>query len=144
MLLHASTRECQYCGKVFEFDSAPNIQGKASTLDVMATNKPQRVEPTQMAFSIHKKPGKPDSLRVDYYTGPLRIASEWVCLFHGGAAQARAEQWWSYHTNQPLPADIHQAIEMAEQKAMLPGYLFLQQEGKYTRIISRGAVEVAA
>jgi DNA repair protein RadD len=97
MLIHASARECMYCGEKFQFDTTPNIVGKASTLDVLAAKAPVKIEPTEMAFSIHSKAGKPDSLRVDYYSGPLRIATEWVCLFHDGIAQARARQWWQQH-----------------------------------------------
>lgn len=138
MLVHASSRECVYCGEKFQFERTPNISATASTLDIITQKAPQRVEPTDMAFSIHQKPGKPDSLRVDYYTGPLRVATEWVCLFHGGPAGNRAAGWWSEHVVSRLPADIDEAVERAESEARIPAYLYLQKEGKYTRIVSRG------
>ena len=91
-----------------------------------------------MAFSIHSKAGKPDSLRVDYYSGPLRIATEWVCLFHEGIAQARARQWWQQHVGTSLVSTIEEAVEVAQIQAQLPTYLYIQNEGKYERIVSRG------
>jgi hypothetical protein len=88
---------------------------------------------------MHTKPGKPDSLRVDYYAGLLRCATEWVCLFHGGGAQVRAERWWSENVpGVALPADVHEAVEVARVKARAPAYLYIQNEGKYERIVSRG------
>lgn len=139
MLIHASVRECPYCGEQFQFDAAPNIVGKPSTLDVLKTKQPQKIEPTGWAFSVHSKPGKPESLRVDYYAGLLRCATEWVCLFHTGAAQYRAERWWAENVpGVKTPADAHEAVEVAEKHARLPAYLYVQQEGKYERIVSRG------
>ncbi len=145
MLLHASARECIYCGKEFQFESNQNISGTASTLDIIATRAPQRVTPTEMAFSVHKKIGKPDSLRVDYYSGPLRLATEWVCLFHGGMAGAKAREWWRQHIGpMGIVADIEEALQLAEKDARIPDYLFIQPEGKYTKIVSRGFKEAAA
>ena len=138
MLIHASVRECPYCGEQFQFDAAPNIVGKASTLDVLKTSAPVKVEPTEMTFSIHKKAGKPDSLRVDYYAGFLRVATEWVCLFHEGGAANKARAWWREHVGLSIPRDIQEAVDIAKQSARLPEYLYLQNEGKYERIVSRG------
>jgi hypothetical protein len=49
---------------------------------------------TKVGYAWHSKEGKPDSLRVDYYSGLLRVASEWVCFEHTGYARQKAEQWW--------------------------------------------------
>lgn len=144
MLIHASARVCAYCGKAFEFDAAPNISGTASTLDIIASKGPSRVSPTDMTFCRHQKPGKPDSLRVDYYAGPLRVATEWVCLFHEGMAKVKAEAWWRLHVSAIYPDTIEDAVEIADDLAMMPTYLYIQQEGKYTRIVSRGFEEAAA
>lgn len=144
MLVHASVRECPYCGEKFEFDMAPKISGKASTLDIMAVKGPQRVTPTMATYGRHDKPGKPPSLRVDYYAGPLRVATEWICLFHGGAAETRAFCWWQEHLpGTKWPADIDEAVA-ASDNARLPAYLYIQQEGKFSRIVSRGFEERAA
>lgn len=146
MLIHASVRKCPYCGEEFSFDAAPNIVGMASDLDVLQVQGPQKVEPSEMAFSVHRKPGKPDSLRVDYYCGPLRVATEWVCLFHGGMATNKARQWFQESMGRPVwnIADIDEAMEAAEKHVRLPSYLYIQKEGKYERIVSRGFREVAA
>lgn len=144
MLLSAATRCCPYCSYEFSFDSSPNISNQASALDVLSSAAPQKVTPSGWAFSVHKKPGKPDSLRVDYYSGPLKVATEWVCLFHGGGAQIMAQAWWAQHVGARIPSDIDEAVAMAEKMATMPEYLFLQKEGKYTRIKSRGFAGAAA
>lgn len=143
MLIHASVRQCPYCGEQFVFDMAPKIAGKASELAILATNAPQRVEPNEMVFSRHDKAGSPSSLRVDYYTGPLRVASEWVCLFHQGKAQYRALAWWREHVGMPVPGDIDQAVDIATAHARTPAYIFIQMDGKYERIVSRGFHQVS-
>ena len=38
---------------------------------------------------IRDATAKPDSMRVDYYSGLRRVASEWVCFEHGGFAQRK-------------------------------------------------------
>lgn len=42
----------------------------------------------------HTKPGKPDSIRVVYRCG-MQVFREWICLDHGGFAEAKARLWWS-------------------------------------------------
>jgi len=144
MLIHASTRQCPYCGEVFEFNMAPKISGKASTLDIMATRQPERIAPTEMWCARHDKAGAPSSIRVDYYAGPLRVASEWVCLFHQGRAQDRAYGWWRDHVGGVVPSDIDQAVTVAQERARIPSYIYIQFEGKYPRVVSRGFDEEAA
>jgi len=59
-------------------------------------------------------------------------------------AQGRAEAWWRDHIpGGRLPADIDEAV-LAAEAARLPGYLYIQKEGKYERIVSRGFEEIAA
>ena len=42
----------------------------------------------------HSKPGKPDSIRVQYRCG-LKVYNEWICLDHHGAAGEWSRKWWS-------------------------------------------------
>ena len=49
---------------------------------------------TRVSYGVHKKDGKPDSLRVTYWSGLRAIASEWVCFDHAGFARAKAEAWF--------------------------------------------------
>lgn len=145
MLLAASSAACPYCG--YEFPQAPpKIEAQASTADIMSRRDggAVRVEPTKMMFSVHQKAGKPRSMRVDYYAGINRVATEWVCLEHGGYARVKAENWWRQHIGSRQYICLDDAIEIANECARLPAYLFVDSSGKYSKIISRGFNEVAA
>ena len=50
---------------------------------------------TEVRYQRHRKDGSPDSLRVEYYDGFVRVASEWVCLSHEHYARRKAEAFWS-------------------------------------------------
>ena len=89
--------ECPSCGHVFPVVEDEMESRRASNAAIMA----HQIEPKivtypvdRVDYGIHHKEGKPDSLRVDYYSGLRRVATEWVCFEHGGFARAKAEAWW--------------------------------------------------
>jgi DNA repair protein RadD len=47
----------------------------------------------------HFKPGKPPSVRIDYYLNMLDRVSEWLCPEHNGYAKIKTIKWWQFHTN---------------------------------------------
>lgn len=93
----AGARICPSCG--FEFpihEPEREIRG-ASDAPVMTSQIQRKIVTypiTEVKYSIHKKEGSPDSLRVDYWSGLKRVGSEWVCFEHTGWARAKAEAWW--------------------------------------------------
>lgn len=92
----AGAFECPSCGHVFptkekEIRSASD----APILSAQVAPKIVTYPVTDVRYSIHKKPGSPDSLRVDYWSGLRKVASEWVCFEHDGWARAKAEAWWN-------------------------------------------------
>ena len=108
----APQKLCEFCGEVVRPASLMKCPSCGATLReleeqqaVAVSNAPvmaHQVQPvivyypvSRVAYSIHQKEGKPDSLRVDYYSGLRRVGSEWVCFEHQGFARAKAEQWWN-------------------------------------------------
>jgi len=82
--------------------------------------------------------GKPDSLRVDYYSGLRRVASEWVCIFHGGFAGEKARGWWKTRDRflELWPKDIQDAVRIAEKDQFLdPTAITVNETGRYPEII---------
>jgi len=57
-------------------------------------NAPEELTVTDVKVHRHKKPGKPDSIRVQYRCGVSSI-NEWICLDHGGYAEQKARAWWA-------------------------------------------------
>lgn len=81
------------------------------------------------------KEGKPDSLRVDYYAGMRRVASEWVCLEHEGYPRRKAEAWWAQRCSSGAPATVDEALERTAELAE-PGKIAIREAGKYLEVVS--------
>ena len=147
MLISASARLCPFCQHVYEF-AGPKIDEAASNLAIMGKNPPKIRRVKEVRYSIHKKPGKPDSMRVDYYTDKIvRPYSLWVCLFHDGNALTRARKWWLLNVHESgefvLPETIDQAVEQA-RTARTPDWIQTDSTGDYPTIVKMGFDDVAA
>jgi DNA-directed RNA polymerase subunit M/transcription elongation factor TFIIS len=81
-ILHAAVRECPECGYVFERDPEGNLELNAFDGAVLSDQrKIQRVDVDRVSFKIHKKQGKPDSIKVTYHCG-LAEYYEWLTPEH--------------------------------------------------------------
>ena len=133
--------ECASCGYVFP-EPAPDAQiATASSAAIMAHQVAQRVTTypvTSVEYGIHRKEGKPDSLRVDYWSGLRRIASEWVCFDHGGFAQAKALNWWARRNLLGhMPRTTAEAKEWldADYPLSMPAAIVINETGKWPEIV---------
>jgi DNA repair protein RadD len=88
---------------------------------------------TRVDYKLHRKTGKPDSMRVDYYDGLLRCASEWVCFDHGGFAAGKARQWWSQRDPTTMPSTTEEAIDWASLLRE-PVKIATRKNGKFTEV----------
>lgn len=106
-----SAKVCAFCGAPFPIAVA--ITPRASEAPLIAKPMPdQRATCTvdRVVYSLHRKAGKPDSIRVTYYSG-LNQYSEWVCPNHGGYARLKFEQWWKKHGgSDPIPPSTEEAL----------------------------------
>lgn len=137
-MLPAGVMECDVCGYLFEAqESGPAHEARARNAVLLAPAgvRADTVYPvTRVAYLVHKKPGKPDSMRVDYYSGMRRVASEWVCFDHDGYAREKAAHWWksrvdpSYYDRLPNTA---QAVTIAPRAARAPSHITVDNSGKY-------------
>lgn len=101
---HPSARFCIQCGAEFTFEV--KFQNKASTTELLrrsstgdgAFEKPVLEEHavTRVTYEVHKKEGRPDSIRVNYYCG-MRRFSHYLLPEHGGNPRRRSEDWWMRH-----------------------------------------------
>jgi DNA repair protein RadD len=109
---------CSSCGHVLkEIDErTPSMHtDEASNAAIMSTQLEKRfdrVQVTEVRYYKHdKKEGTP-SLRVEYFSGLVRAASEWVCLSHAGYPRGKAEVWWQRRSNiDAIPRNVDEAIE---------------------------------
>ena len=138
----ASALECPDCGFVFppkeekEFKGASN----AAILSRQIATKIQRYEVTNVTYHRHVKPGSPDSLRVEYWSGIKIVAREWVCLNHAGFARAKAEQWFlrrSPHNFKTTPNSTLQMLDWIDGGFQLttPVAIHVNESGKFPDIV---------
>jgi len=90
---------CPLCGHEFpqaepEPVEAPRA-GKASIIaGISPLAHPTRYDISRVAYSRYVGKSGIPTLKVDYFSGFLRVASEWVCLEHTGYARQKAVAWY--------------------------------------------------
>lgn len=133
-IVFAGTSECPDCGYVWP-QKPPDIDQTATTLPVMSSTAPAEwVAVNSVSYRVHKKAGKPDSMRVEYRSG-LTVFREWVCFNHTGFPKDKAIKWWRARMTKPgvLPNNTDQAVALADQ-LMKPIEIKVQKNGQYTDI----------
>lgn len=85
---HAAMRNCIECGYAFP-PPVLNHGNRAYSGAMISTQvQAEWVDVDDVGYSRWRKEGKPDSIRVTYYCGLIKI-SEWLCPDHGGYAAER-------------------------------------------------------
>lgn len=115
---HASVRACAYCGAQFPALQLKITQNASTDVLIKTTEQPvvEMFEIDHLTYSVHTKTGRPDMLRVTYYSG-LRSFSEFICIEHEGYAGRLAKQRWAERTSLPFPSSTKQACELVGQLA---------------------------
>jgi len=100
-----STRACPECGYLYpEPDPLKNLSESASVIGVMS-NQAVWVNVTNVAYSRHTKPGKPDSLKATYETSGYMTFYKWISLDHGGYASMMAQDFVRKHGGKSTTVD---------------------------------------
>jgi DNA repair protein RadD len=88
---HAAVRVCIECGH--EFPPPQFNHGTKAYSGAMISTQVQAewVDVDDVGYSRWRKEGKPDSIRVTYYCGLIKV-SEWLCPDHGGYAAERYQK----------------------------------------------------
>lgn len=135
---------CVACGATIkepEFEAKTAVVSRAALLSIQQTSTVTWHDITRVAYAVHTKPDKPDSLRVDYFAGFLRVASEWVFFDHLGFARQKAEKWFYLRAPQDFkhcPGCVGQLMEWIETGFLLttPIRIATRQNGKFTEVMS--------
>ncbi|MBT6049369.1 MAG: DEAD/DEAH box helicase [Candidatus Scalindua sp.] len=104
---HISIKKCQ-CGHEFKFKT--NLETTSSQASLMKEVRIEWYPVRKVEFSIHKKIGKPDSIKARYYCG-LRFFDQFLCVYHGGFVQRNSRYVISRmnndnHINYELSVDL--------------------------------------
>ena len=131
VLMHPSIMECDNCGH--EFVRKEKIEMKASTAEIVLIEREKWLDVKEVVYSIHQKPGKQSSLRVQYKTG-LSGFSEWICYEHPNYAGHRARNWVDFrYLSNPKPRDLQELYTNVD-KLMKPTQILVDTSGKFATI----------
>ena len=135
----ASTVICPECGHQMREleDEAPRAASNAAIMASQVAPKLVDYPVDRVEYGIHQKPGSPDSMRVSYYSGMRRVATEWVCIEHGGFAGEKARHWWvrrSSHRTSSTPTSTAAALEDAGLLSR-PTAIRVNETGKWPEIV---------
>lgn len=146
---HAKAMVCSECGAQIAHAEKEAVAAKASLAPILSTQlQPAPIvwhDVSRVDYSVHRKEGKPDSLRVDYWSGMMVVGSEWICFEHSGYARQKAEQWWRTRSIKALadvPDDTGTAwvsIDMQnlhERNFKEPTRIATRKNGKYTEVVN--------
>jgi DNA repair protein RadD len=95
-------RACPHCGweipkreveRIEAVEKEKRMHGTKASRRSILSNEPETLKVDTIYVSRHKKPGNPDSVRLQFRCG-LRMFRHWVCLDHSGTSGALAQAWW--------------------------------------------------
>jgi DNA repair protein RadD len=135
-IIAARSRTCPVCNTVIEAErprrtdglspNAGSITG-ADVLPVRAVN-----------YRVHRKAGRPDSLRIAYDIAGRDSLSEWLCAWHPGwiGQRARSEWWRRLAPGAPrvLPANAQEAAAIAQSRLRRPDRIRIRREGGFSHV----------
>lgn len=131
-LIDIDSTECGDCGATGRRIAARH--NNTASHGAVLSDTPTEMELTEWDFAVHKKSGKPDSVKVRYWTDTSEY-NEWVCPEHGGYATKSAANWWLHHQGKmPLPRTAADMISRADELTM-PGAISVVKDGKYWRVL---------
>lgn len=133
-----SARICTQCGYEFEIQTIKH-DAKASNEPILSTElklDQKTIAITNCIYRRHEVAGKIPSLRVDYYNGLFRAASEFICLEHSGYPRAKAAMWWTERAKIPsIPETVNDALNMKPEKVLsIPSKITVIKRGRYYEI----------
>lgn len=118
---HASARICWQCGHEFprylKIDETASKKALVTTVNSGVAPVPiaeyKEVAVDHVTYSLHKKPGKPDSMKVEYHCG-RKVFREWV-LFDHQQWSGKARAWWRKFSGTSFaPASTEMALSMTD------------------------------
>jgi DNA repair protein RadD len=131
---------CPACGFEFPVRVKPPHESVATELPVLSV--PTDIDVDAVYYGLHRKAGKPDSMRVEYLCG-LITHREWVCFEHTGFPAQRAAQWWRRRAaaSSPTPKTTTEALKRASELRDVKT-IRIRREGEFWRVVSATFVAV--
>jgi DNA repair protein RadD len=102
-------------------------------------SEPETLAVSEVTVHRHRKPGAPDSIRVQYRCG-ISTFREWICLDHGGFAETKARRWWwvRFGRGEAETITVDKAFEdmlLGDRIRSVTESITVIQRGKYAEIV---------
>ena len=134
-LCHASLRECPYCGAEFPApEQGKDLEAEAYDGAVIGrqNHRPKELLVSSVRYARHRKPGKPDSVRVEYRCG-LHVYREWICPEHEGYARVKYMQWCRKTGVEPCESvEEHLASNPPDVQTIT-----IKEDGRHAEVVAR-------
>jgi DNA repair protein RadD len=106
-------------------------------------SEPETLTVDDVQVNLHRKPGSPDSIRVQYRCG-LTTFREWICLGHAGYAERKARKWWwERFGNESKTITVEDALGdmlLGHRIKSVTKTITVVRRGKYSEIVSHGII----
>lgn len=134
---HPSVKICDGCGYEFQFKT--KLTKSSSHAAPVREDKEMLkrwVDVDSIRYSIYSKPGKTDSLRVQYTCG-MNTFSEWIAYKRPNYGGRMAENWvrWRWPKGELLPDTIGELYTKSD-KLLVPKRIYVDASEKFARILN--------
>ena len=135
--IHASLRDCPYCGYHFEFET--KLKADASTVELVRGDDPivEVFAVDHVSASEHRKAGKPPSLKLTYYSGLRSMFTDYIMPEHEGFARKKSADLWRDMGGGTLPDTTAEALRAVHGLTM-PTHLRVWVNKQYPEILAKG------
>ena len=132
-LVAPGTKICPECGYAWPV-KVPRHDARASTVaPLSADRRISWLDVLECSVEEHLKPGRPSSLRIDFWTGH-RTVSDWLAFEHGDGARWHAnKKWRALGGHQPAPATVAEALARQHEITAIAA-IGVQRDGDYWRV----------
>ena len=140
----ASAMFCPECGAQLREEEEKQARA-ASNAAVMAHQREAKIvryEVTNVTYAVHRKPGSPDSLRVEYWAGMRLVAREWVHMERRSPSGEKAMRWlhdrWDFRLAPTIPKTAQhlvKGVNDGEYGLRSPTAVIINKSGKWPEIV---------
>jgi DNA repair protein RadD len=133
---------CPHCGYVWPIKV--KHQAVAEVLPILSTERTRPIGKHVYSWRarLHRKEGKPDSVRVSYQSG-LQSVSEWICPQHTGYARQKFVTWWQQHGGKSPPETVQETLDRWHELTM-PQTVMTRLNGQWEEVTGRSFFKDAA
>ncbi len=133
-LVHPSVNPCPGCGYEWPVKASHGTEA-ADAVIVAALEQPRVVTVDRVEYSVHRKTGKPDSIKVTYYCG-ISTYQEWIPLLDERSFVRKHAVSWCWKRGQMAPDTIENfKLLVQTDRLPTPSAITVKMDGKYWRVV---------